>query len=180
MADVEAMPTAPLGILRWPTFGLGQLYRSAHARLEARLADEDQSLRTYYVLTSLFEHDNLSQQEVCDRIELDRSDMVRLIDDLEARGLVVRTRDTRDRRRYRLSLTTEGRRALSRCDKILDDVTNDVFSALSPDERRTLHRLTLRALGQPEAIADLLDVPRRRRAVSHRLAAEGAPMARRS
>lgn len=97
----------------------------------------------------------MKQQQVCDRIEMDHSDMVRLIDDLEARGHVVRTRDPRDRRRYLLPVTPSGRKALSRCDAILAEVTDEVFSALSPDERRSLHRLVLRALGQPEEIADL-------------------------
>lgn len=155
----DAAPTPPLGVLRWPTFGLGQLYRSAHARLEARLADEDQSLRTYYVLVTLAEHGPLSQQQVCDRMDIDRSDMVRLIDDLEARGHVERTRDLNDRRRYQLTLTPRGKKALSRCDTILAAVTDDVFAALSPDERRTLHQLTLRALGQPPELADLLETP---------------------
>lgn len=155
----DQAPTPPLGILRWPTFGLGQLYRSAHARLEARLADEHQSLRTYYVLVALSEDGPLSQQEVCDRIDIDRSDMVRLIDDLEGRGHVRRTRDLEDRRRYQLTLTPRGKKAVSRCDAILATVTDDVLAALSPDERRTLHRLTLRALGYPVEIPDLLDAP---------------------
>ena len=137
----------PPGILRWPTFGLGQLYRTAHARLEARLAEEGQSLRTYYVMVSLAEHGQLSQQQVCDMIDIDRSDMVRLIDDLEGRKHVRRSRDPDDRRRYQLTLTSHGHKALRRCDEILGAVTDDVFSALTADERRTFHQLTLRALG---------------------------------
>jgi DNA-binding MarR family transcriptional regulator len=159
VAPRDPAPAPPLGVLRWPIFGLGQLYRSAHARLEAGLADEGQSLRTYYVLVALSEYGRLSQQQVCDRIDIDRSDMVRLIDGLEARGQVERTRDPRDRRRYQLTLTPRGHEALDRCDAILAAVTNDVFAALSTNERRTLHRLTLRALGQRPEIADLLDAP---------------------
>lgn len=74
--------------MRWPTFGPGQLYRSAHSRIEARLGEVDQSLRTYYVLALLSEESWISQQEVCNRTGLDRGDMVRLIDDLEARRQV--------------------------------------------------------------------------------------------
>lgn len=158
MASRDA-PPAPLGVVQWPTFGLGQLYRAAHARIEVRLAEEEQSLRTYYVLVSLAEHGKLSQQQVCDSIGIDRSDMVRLIDDLEGRGHVERSHHPTDRRRHLLTITPRGHRALRRCDAILTDVTDDVFAALSPDERRNLHRLTLRALGQPEEIADLLDAP---------------------
>jgi hypothetical protein len=38
-------------------------------------------------------------------------------------------------------------------------VTDEVLAALSPDERRTLHRLTLRALGYPAENPDLFDAP---------------------
>ena len=150
-------PEPPLGIVKWPTFGMGQLYRAAHGQLEARLAEEGQSLRTYYVLVALAELGPLSQQQVCDRIAVDRSDMVRLLDDLEARRQVRRERDERDRRRHQLTLTALGRKARARCDAILADVTGEVLAALAPDEQRTLHRLTLRALGQPEELANLRD-----------------------
>ena len=111
-----------------------------------------ESLSTYYVLATLAEYGELSQQQVCDRIEMDRSDMVRLVDDLEARGKVVRARDHDDRRRYRLTLTPEGTNALHRCERALAAATDVVFANLAADERRTLHRLTLRALGDTDDV----------------------------
>jgi DNA-binding MarR family transcriptional regulator len=159
MAANNTALTSPLGVMRWPTFGLGQLYRLAHSRIEARLGEVDQSLRTYYVLALLSEESGISQQEACNRTGLDRGDMVRLIDDLEARGHVKRTRDPQDRRRYQLSLTSRGQTARKRCDEILAATTDEVFSELSIEERRALHRLVLLALGQPTEIADELKMP---------------------
>lgn len=123
------------------------------------MAEHGQSLRTYYVLASLRELDGLSQQQLGDRIGVDRSDMVRLIDELEGLGQVERARHPSDRRRYRLTLTPRGHKTLVRCEETLAAVTDHVFAALSTDERRTLHRLTLRALRQREEIADLLEAP---------------------
>lgn len=148
------VPAAPRLVRRWPTFALGQLYRSAHTRISADLAEVNESLSTYYVLATLFENGELSQQQVCDRIEMDRSDMVRLIDDLEGRGRVVRARDPHDRRRHRLTLTPAGATALNRCDEIVRTATDDLFTNLSADERRTLHQLSLRAMDEPEDIAN--------------------------
>lgn len=150
MAEPDDAPTPPRRVRRWPTFAMGQLYRSAHARLSADLAEVDETLSTYYVLATLSEYGELSQRQVCDRIELDRSDMVRLIDDLEGRGHVIRVRDPDDRRRYRLTLTPGGTKSLRCCENILAASTDDVFANLSGDERRTLHRLTLRALDETE------------------------------
>jgi DNA-binding MarR family transcriptional regulator len=81
------------------SFGLGLLHRSAYGMLEQRLGAEGLSLRAYSVFACLAEQDGLSQQQVCERAQVDRSDMVRLIDELERNGLVTRSRDRVDRRR---------------------------------------------------------------------------------
>jgi MarR family transcriptional regulator, lower aerobic nicotinate degradation pathway regulator len=140
--------------LRWPTYALGQLHGVARSRIEAMLGEEGLSLRAHFVLVCLSEYGELSQQQVADRIAMDRSDLVKLIDHLEALDQVVRGRDTVDRRRHILSLTAKGRRALGRGEEIADRVTNDVLAGLSAEERSTLHRLTLKALGEPTDIAD--------------------------
>lgn len=156
----RAMPTAiaapipwPVGLLQWPSFGLGLLHRHAQSVLEQRLGTEGLSLRAYFVFACLAEEEGLSQQQVCDRAQVDRSDMVRLIDELERKDLVLRRRDVVDRRRNLLSLTRGGRKALRRADRILSEVTDEVFAALSANECRELHRLTLIALGQEPSIA---------------------------
>jgi len=59
-----------------------------------------------------------------------------------------------DRRRHVLSLTAKGRRASQESEQTAQQVTDRVLSRLTADERRTLHRLTLRALGEPEDTAD--------------------------
>lgn len=154
MAEEDETPAPPRRVRRWPTFALGQLYRSAHARISADLAAVHETLSTYYVLATLAEYGELSQQQVCDRIQMDRSDMVRLIDDLEARGNVTRARNPHDRRRYRLTLTPAGTKALHRCEEILAATTDILFASLDPDERRIFHRLALRALGETEDVLD--------------------------
>ena len=154
MTERDEAPMPPQRIRRWPTFALGQLYRSAHARISADLAAVHESLSTYDVLATLAEYGELSQQQVCDRIQMDRSDMVRLIDDLESRGNVVRARDPHDRRRYRLTLTPRGTKAVRRCEQILAAATDDVFANLAADQRRTLHQLAVRALDNTD------DIPR--------------------
>jgi DNA-binding MarR family transcriptional regulator len=144
----------PRGLLRWPTYAMGQLHRATNARMEAELAGEGLSLRTYQVLVCLEEFGELSQQQVCDSIVADRSDMVRIVDRLEELGQVVRHRDAVDRRRHRLTLTPAGRGALRRAEEMIDRITSDALSELSESERQTLHRLTLRALGEPLDAAD--------------------------
>jgi DNA-binding MarR family transcriptional regulator len=133
---------------------MGQLSRAAATQLDVALAQEGLSLRTHQVLGCLVEFGQVSQQQVCDAIAVDRSDMVRLLDQLEQLGQVVRDRDPADRRRHMLTLTPAGRSALALGERVIARVTDDLLSNLSGTERRTLHRLALRALGEPPDLAD--------------------------
>jgi MarR family transcriptional regulator, lower aerobic nicotinate degradation pathway regulator len=74
---------------------------------------------------------------------------VKLIDQLESLGQVARRPDAADRRRHILSLTAAGERALRAAGQVIDRVTDEVFAGLTAEERQTLHRLALRALGEP-------------------------------
>lgn len=143
----------PRSLLRWPTYCLGQLHAVARSRMEPAFAAAGLSLRTHFVLVCLEEFGELSQQQVSDRLKVDRSDMVGLVDELERRGEVVRRRDGSDRRRYILALTPAGRRSARRAEELIATITDEVLAALSESERRTLHQLTLRALGESVELA---------------------------
>jgi MarR family transcriptional regulator, lower aerobic nicotinate degradation pathway regulator len=145
----QDLPSRPWGLLRWPSYAVGLLHRTAKARVDAALGGMGLSVRNYAVLVCLDEYGELSQQQVGDRTAIDRSDLVKLIDQLEALGQVERRRDLADRRRHVLSLTAGGARALREADQILERLTSEIFANLSAAERQTLHRLTLKALGQP-------------------------------
>ncbi|MGW4341000.1 MarR family winged helix-turn-helix transcriptional regulator, partial [Rhodococcus koreensis] len=88
-------------------------------------------------------------------LAVDRSDMVRLVDGLEKRGFVVRRKHAKDRRKQLLSLTEDGERAVARTEGLVDGATDTLFADLTVKERRTLHRLALRALGHPKEFADI-------------------------
>ena len=136
------------GLRGRPAYALSQLHHALTARLERELAAEGLSLRTHQVLASIDEHGARSQQQVCDSIVVDRSEMVRIVDRLEEAGMLVRRRDRADRRRHRLELTPSGREALQRGERVIEAVTKDSLSRLSESERSTLHALTLLALGE--------------------------------
>jgi len=83
----------------------------------------------------------LSQREVSARVGIDASDVVDLVDRLERAGFVRRQRDERDRRRNVLELTTAGRRAIERFEKVAIAVDEIVLRDLDDDEQATLRRL---------------------------------------
>jgi DNA-binding MarR family transcriptional regulator len=139
----------PKGVIRWPIFGMRLLERWMAQHIQWRLALEGQTLNTYFALVAVVECPGLSQQALCERAGIARSDMVRISEDLLSRGHLVRTRDPADQRRYKLNVTPLGRSSMDRCETVLAEVTDEIFVMLSPGERETLHLLTLRALGFP-------------------------------
>jgi DNA-binding MarR family transcriptional regulator len=84
---------------------------------------------------------SLSQQAIGERLRIDRTTMVALIDELEQKGYVKRERNPDDRRAYAISLTAAGRRAQARAEKGVDAHAHRFFGRLSEPERQELHRL---------------------------------------
>ncbi|MGM7647850.1 MarR family winged helix-turn-helix transcriptional regulator [Nocardia sp. JW2] len=132
------------GLARYPVYALGRLTKAMHAEI-------DVPLRDHWVLTFIGENADLTQKKVGESLGIDRSEVVRLIDALEGAGLVERTRDGKDRRKYRLRITEAGRKQCKRTDKLIAEATARVLARLDADEQATLHRLALTALGETSA-----------------------------
>jgi DNA-binding MarR family transcriptional regulator len=96
------------------------------------------------------ERGSLSQQAIGERLRIDRTTMVSLIDDLERAGYVKRERNRDDRRAYVITLTAAGRKAQARAEDAVDAHALQFFGRLSEDERQELHRLLARLIEPPE------------------------------
>lgn len=96
------------------------------------------------------ERGSLSQQAIGERLRIDRTTMVSLIDDLERAGYVKRERNPDDRRAYVITLTAAGRRAQARAEEAVDAHALHFFGRLSEAERQELHRLLARLIEPPE------------------------------
>jgi DNA-binding MarR family transcriptional regulator len=108
-----------------------------------RLAEAGVGGREYTTLAVLSDDEPRSQLELAQMLGKAPALMVAVIDDLEGRGLVERTRDPADRRRSRVTLTAAGRRTLKRADTLADAIVAELLPGLSADDRQQLHRLLL-------------------------------------
>lgn len=107
------------------------------------------SARDFQVLDALGEPGAAySQQDLGDRLGINRTTMVKLIDRFEAAGQVVRTRNPDDRRSYLLALTEEGRAALKAMDPAISAADDKLTAGLSPAERERLGVLLAALLGR--------------------------------
>ena len=86
-----------------------------------------------------------SQSEMARELAMDDSAMVAIIDELETKGLALRSRSLADRRRNMLSLTPEGKKLMLAMLEQAMKVERPIRDALSDDEVAQLIRLLRRA-----------------------------------
>ncbi len=98
-------------------------------------------MRHYSVLSVLAYKGPMSQQQVGEKLRIDRATIVAIIDDLERLGYLERRRSAEDRRRYDLMLTDAGQREVERAERDISRTEAALFSPLDAGERETLHRL---------------------------------------
>lgn len=147
MASDEADPR-PLGdpILGSPGYLLLKAGHYAKLEFEDGLAELDLNAREMLVLSFVQTTEGLSQQQLAARLGLDPTIVVGLVDGLEDRSLLARTRDPEDRRRNILSLTSEGDALRRRAIAAVEAIQDDYLAPLDDDERRQLAGLLARVL----------------------------------
>jgi DNA-binding MarR family transcriptional regulator len=123
---------------------IARVARVVRHRFEQVLMPLGLSQRDVIALSYLRGHGPTPQQLLAERLRLDGSSMVCLLNDLEESELVVRRRDRADRRRAIVQLSDKGERTLCEVDRAVDVVEQEMLTGLNPDERFTLHRLLAR------------------------------------
>jgi DNA-binding MarR family transcriptional regulator len=142
--DVNGAPTR---LRRLPSWLLGQLNVEARRAISAVFAAHDLHRSQYALLAALEQFGPQSQAALSQRSGLDRSDVVRWVDELAGRRLVARAPDPADRRRNVVSINAAGRRLLDRLDLEIGAAQERLLAALSRSERRQLVQLLAKALG---------------------------------
>jgi MarR family transcriptional regulator, lower aerobic nicotinate degradation pathway regulator len=138
---------APDRLRRLPSWLVGQLNAQARRTLGAVFAAHDMHRSHYALLAALAQFGPQSQAELSQHSGLDRSDVVRWVDELADRRLVAREQDRADRRRNVVSISPAGRRLVERLDLEIGAAQEQLLAALSRTERRQLITLLAKALG---------------------------------
>lgn len=138
----EALPEM---MLRCTGFLLARSGMRVKELLNQRLHGYGIHVRHYAVLAMLMETP-AAQVAMADRLCIDRTSMVALLDELEQRGLVRRTTNPQDRRMHVVQITPEGEALVQAGEQCAHDAESELMRALTTDERDELHRLLLKLL----------------------------------
>jgi DNA-binding MarR family transcriptional regulator len=135
---VDELIPAQMGLM------IVQLGRAMGRRFTAAFAPIGIKPRQTAVLLELRSEGALSQQALGEILDIDPSNLVALLYDLEEQGLIVRRRDQHDRRRYLVEISDDGRERLGRVDQTSVDVESSFFAVLDNQERMVLHEMLAR------------------------------------
>jgi DNA-binding MarR family transcriptional regulator len=120
---------------------LDQLSRRMRLHAESVLAPLGLRPRHLVALTVLRDRGGSTQQALSTTLMMDRANVVGLLNDLEADGLIERTRSPEDRRRHMVQLTDAGSHRLARAEFALARVEDEVLCGLGAEQRDTLYEL---------------------------------------
>jgi len=130
---------------------LGYVIRRAQLRAYESFYNALQDLNTtparYTLLLLIRENPGIRSVDLARKLDVARSGMVRLIDDLEGRGLIAREVLKSDRRNQALTLTAEGRKHLKQLEKAVVRHEAALSEKLSDKEREQLIELLWRIAG---------------------------------
>ena len=142
------MAEAPLPAIRsLPSWLLGRAAARGRALVAQALAAEGMKMWHHVVLSAVRDLAPVAQADLGRGVRLDPKDLVGILNDLQSAGLVVRETDPRDRRKNAVSLTDEGVRMLTRCEKVAREANDALLEPLSPAERERFMDLLTRISG---------------------------------
>ena len=123
-------------------------------RPDPAAADTRVSVSEGLALAELYHQEPLSQQQLADQLQLEKSTVSRLTAGLEQRGLVIRERDPANRRWSQVALTQRGHATATQLIARFHQRHLQLFAAMTPSERDALAvglSALVRAAGQPPA-----------------------------
>lgn len=117
-------------------FVFGSTIRALHkaTALEFDKSGLEISPEQYHLLKIIASKEDSIQAELAEIMHLDKSGIMRHIDQMEARGFVQRINDAHDRRKKYIVLTESGMQKLDNCKIALDKMANTILKDVSDAE----------------------------------------------
>jgi DNA-binding MarR family transcriptional regulator len=139
-------------IMQRAGFLLAQLGRAVTRQYRCALSPIGLKPRETQALLRLCAHGAMSQQALGAALDIDASNLVALLNDLEAGGLISRRRDPEDRRRHVVEVSKRGAKLVGEVERAAAEVEDQFLAALDENERVALRGMLAR-------VARSADVP---------------------
>ncbi|MDO9623513.1 MarR family transcriptional regulator [Pseudomonas sp.] len=130
---------------------LAQLSRSWRAELDRRLVGLGLSQARWLVLLHLSRFAELpTQRELAQSVGVEGPTLARLLDSLEAQGLVTRQAVPEDRRAKKIALSPPAQPLIEKIEAISTQLRKELFAGIDEEELRRCQQVHARILGNLE------------------------------
>jgi MarR family transcriptional regulator for hemolysin len=120
---------------------LGPIRQSVRRILDRELAPLGTSIAQASPLRLIAQHHDIRQGELAERLDIEGPTLVRMLDQLEAQGLVERRPDPDDQRAKTLHLTRAGEALTRRVNPVVESVRTRLLAEVSDAELATCLRV---------------------------------------
>jgi MarR family transcriptional regulator, lower aerobic nicotinate degradation pathway regulator len=136
----------PPDLLASTGYLLARAGSESRRRFVEALAKQELTLAAYSVLMVLGAVAGSTQRQLAGAVGIDPRNLVPILDDLQARGFLIRDQHPQDRRRHAVRLSPSGRAKLNRLGEVGAKAESDLLQPLSLTERKVLHKLLAKLL----------------------------------
>lgn len=130
------------------------VHRLYDVQAQKILDRENISISHWYYLRVLAERGDLNQLELSKRVGIASTTAVPALDTMEKRGLLKRMPDPKDRRKYDIRLTDEGKRLLDQLLPEIIDMIASTLEGITREELRTLWNVLHKIEGNLKSMAN--------------------------
>lgn len=127
---------------------ISQLLQQASSRIrtlhERELSAYGMTAKHFAITTAILERGPMTQQALSRLLGIDRTTMVKLVDDLERLGVAFRDVHPTDRRAFEVDVTPEGDIVFHEASHALATAEKSFFQSISGEERRLLQQVLTR------------------------------------
>jgi len=99
------------------------------------------------VMSYLNNEDGLYQKQIADFLYKDKPTITRILDLLEKRNLIIRLSDDKDRRKFKIYLTQDGKDTVRQLIPVANEVQEKINENISPQElealKNTLYKINI-------------------------------------
>lgn len=121
-------------------YWLGRLATQMQEAFNGAVAEHGVSWAQWMVLNAVYFDRAKTPAQIAQHIGVDRSAITRLVDRLEAKGLVARSRENADRRSINIELTTRGRNLVPKLITTAQQNEERFISVLGENEKSNFFR----------------------------------------
>ena len=124
-------------------FLVNDVARAMRTEYDRRVRELGLTRSQWWVMNHLFRNPGLTQSELAEILEVEKPSVGRLLDRLEAKGLVRREHDARDRRAWRVYIAESAEPQIRSLRKRAGELMADALAGLSAPDRERLIDLLL-------------------------------------